>query len=516
MRYAILSDIHANRQALKAVLLDIRSNEIDEVISLGDIVGYGPSPAEVLEISYTSIHHFVLGNHDAVVCGKLSAEHFNDSAKQIIDWTCLSLDRKAADFFNKIPLVLEGNNLRCAHGNFADPGRFEYIFEPEDALSSFKSCNESILFTGHSHVPGIFVVGKSGKAHWLEPQDFVVEDKKRYIVNVGSIGQPRDNDIRASYCIFDTDNKDILFRKIPFDIDAYRKDLKKHKIPEAVSYFLSVNKQQERRPLRELIDFKPLSPEDAIRTTTKIQSLEAKLIKLKRLRTKLVILLLLISSLAGVFGFFYISSGSSDNPVWRSLAKGGGEEATQNKTIFKALENKNPVPPVSTGEIGTELISMPTKQGRISDSNLLEKWTVSLSYPESQSVSVENQEDKKYGTLPVFRLLSGKPEEMCLSYLPMPAQKETRFTASVQLKKQNIKTDGYIEFLLKQELSDGTEKLLGRREPKIIESDGRWLYTSITLGKNETLRQDGVIKFIIRGQFKGEILVRKCSLKRKN
>jgi diadenosine tetraphosphatase ApaH/serine/threonine PP2A family protein phosphatase len=266
MRYAIISDIHANRQALKAVLTDARGIGVDRIIALGDLVGYGPCPAAALETVHGTVHNFVLGNHDAVCSGQLSAEYFNDAARQVIEWTRGVVDRKAAAFFQALPLVLAGDGCRFTHGNFTDPGRFGYIFDAEEALANFQATSEQLLFAGHSHLPGLFVVGESGRPHWLAPQDFMVEEGKRYIVNVGSVGQPRDRDIRASYCIFEPRKGVVRFRKVPFDLDAYREDVKRAGIAATASYFLALEAGQPARPLREIVDFRPVSAADSVKT----------------------------------------------------------------------------------------------------------------------------------------------------------------------------------------------------------------------------------------------------------
>ncbi len=127
MRYAIISDVHANLQAWDAVFTDIRSNDIDQIICLGDIVGYGPSPAQVLEQAYAHVHHFVLGNHDAVLAERLGADCFNERARALIEWTRRRLDARASRFLGQLPYVLEGKSFRCAHASPAAPAQFGYV-----------------------------------------------------------------------------------------------------------------------------------------------------------------------------------------------------------------------------------------------------------------------------------------------------------------------------------------------------------------------------------------------------
>ena len=182
MKYAIVSDIHANLAAWNAVLLDIRSNGVDCIICLGDMLGYGPRPREVLESLYTSVDHFLLGNHDAAICGKIDPQCFNEPAREIIRWTAAQLGESAKKFLSRLPLCLAGENFRCAHANFDKPAGFHYVFEPQDAVAGWRKVQEPLLFIGHTHQPGIFVIGRSQTPRLIPPEDFMLEEGKRFLV----------------------------------------------------------------------------------------------------------------------------------------------------------------------------------------------------------------------------------------------------------------------------------------------------------------------------------------------
>ena len=222
MRFAIVSDIHANMPAWKAVLTDIASNRVDRILCLGDAVGYGPNPLEVLSSLHQHVDAFCMGNHDAAACGKLDAARFNPLAATLVAWTQKKLPRRALDFMGAFPLTLTGEGFRCAHAEFSDPSAFNYILEPADALPSWNAAAEPLLFVGHSHAPGIHLIGASQTPHRIDAQDFTLEPGKRYIVNTGSVGHPRDGDLRACYVIHDTSTASVHFRRIPFDSDIYR------------------------------------------------------------------------------------------------------------------------------------------------------------------------------------------------------------------------------------------------------------------------------------------------------
>ena len=500
MRYALISDIHSNRQALKAVLLDIHSNQIDEIICLGDIIGYGPCPAETLELAYANIHHFILGNHDAVIAGFISPDNFNDNAKRLIEWTNSRLDSKAAGFFKNNPLLLTGENFRCTHGEFDDPGRFGYIIEGEEAVDSFNSCTDQLLFAGHSHVPGLFVVG-SGSPHWLSPQDFGTEEEKRYIVNVGSVGQPRDEGIRATYCIFDEEVRDVTYRQIPFDIDGYREDMSKNSLPTETTYFLNIADDMPQSNLRDLIDFSQLTQEDAVKTDHEEVDLGAQVNKLKASRRNLGIILvtLLITTISLLFLIF---SGVLTKSV-----------TTEKEFVIHSLLSEIS-PSLRAMRPDQELILMPTPEGKITNASPLERWTVTRSDEKTQEIVAEEIKPEKDASFPIFQLKSAKLDPFSLTYLPVPVKKGMRFSASAQFKPVKINS-GFIEILLMQKFHDGTKKILLKREPKNLSNPNKWTPTSITISTQDPISKDGDLYFIIRGQFTGEILLRKCSMKRK-
>ncbi len=222
MRYAILSDIHANAAALRAALVDAQDMRADRIICLGDVLGYGPEPVAALEEVYSRVHVCLAGNHDDAVCGRCTTEDFNDLAAAAVARQRNMLTDDARSWLARLPYTCEMHGFACAHGDFSDPAAFNYILAPEEAMPSWEVRKEQLLFVGHTHRPGIFVIGGSGVPHRLEPADFVLEDGKRYIVNVGSVGYPRSGICRTFYCIYDDQSRSVFFRSLPFDLDGYR------------------------------------------------------------------------------------------------------------------------------------------------------------------------------------------------------------------------------------------------------------------------------------------------------
>lgn len=225
MRYAIVSDLHANQAAWQTVLTDIADLKADKIICLGDVVGYGPNPVEVLESVYRMVNVTLQGNHDAAVCGRINTATFSPRAAAAVNRHKDQLAASALAWLRQLPLVHVEPAFRCAHGDFSDPSDFRYIVDPKDALPSFQATTEQLLFVGHSHLPGIYVIGASGTPHFVSSCDFELEAGKRYIINPGSVGYPRAGDCRSSYCLYDDATRTVSFRQLPFDSAGYRQTM---------------------------------------------------------------------------------------------------------------------------------------------------------------------------------------------------------------------------------------------------------------------------------------------------
>ena len=221
MRYAIISDVHANEAALRAVLTDAADTRAEKIICLGDVLGYGPEPVAALELVYRRAHVCLAGNHDDAVAGRFPLEDFTDFAAEVVQRHRAAITQEAIDWLRHLPYTCEFEGFACAHGDFADPKHFDYLLEPQDAMPSWEERSEQLLFVGHTHQPGIFVIGASGAPHRLAGMDFTLEDGKRYIVNPGSVGYPRSGACRSSYCIYDDQSRTVFFRTLPFDLDSY-------------------------------------------------------------------------------------------------------------------------------------------------------------------------------------------------------------------------------------------------------------------------------------------------------
>ena len=226
MRIAVVSDLHANLQAWLAVSSDLAQQHVERIFSLGDLVGYGPNPIEICLLFRERAVMHLLGNHDAAVCGRTRLDRWNAHAIRSIEWTRKKLKPELIEWLETLPLTQTWGPCRFAHSEFSAPEAFYYIQEPKHALRSWRVTKEPLLFVGHTHRPALYVLGASGVPHVIEPQPFIMEPGKRYLVNVGSVGFPRERLNVASYCIFDSTEGSVRWRSVNFDCNAYRMALR--------------------------------------------------------------------------------------------------------------------------------------------------------------------------------------------------------------------------------------------------------------------------------------------------
>ena len=195
MRVAIISDIHSNLEALEKAFEIIEKKNIDEIVCLGDLVGYGANPNECVELTRKRVVHVLMGNHDQAAFDLSETEHFNRHARTAAYWTNQTLTRENLEYLKALPLQWTLDDLTFVHASPKEPHLWHYIFSAYEAKSNFDFFQTGICFIGHTHIPGIF------------PKDMKtlkIHKDNRYIINVGSIGQPRDGNWRLSFGIFDT------------------------------------------------------------------------------------------------------------------------------------------------------------------------------------------------------------------------------------------------------------------------------------------------------------------------
>ena len=228
MRLGIFSDVHANIEALSAVMEAYRQETVDEYYCLGDVVGYGASPNECADIIRQKAKVTILGNHDAAVAGRMDYSYYYEAARQALDLHARTLTGENMKWLKSLPYRhdLKEARVTLCHGSPIRLEEFEYIFAPEQARECLSILGElgDITFIGHSHLCKVFALraqgSRGGEVEELPARKLTLREGWKYIVSVGSVGQPRDYDNRASYTTFDTKTRELDFKRVEYDIEA--------------------------------------------------------------------------------------------------------------------------------------------------------------------------------------------------------------------------------------------------------------------------------------------------------
>jgi putative phosphoesterase len=238
MRILLISDIHSNLPALEAVIEEANKIGYDTIWCAGDIVGYYPWPNEVADWVKGNVHHCVMGNHDAVIAGLVSPEYFSSHAYTAIMWTAEHLTEENKKFISNLPVAKEIGQTILVHDTPLRPLSMEYILYPEQALEVFEKTPYRLIVYGHTHIPALFAyTGKDLQIHYTI--DGVNLDLRyRYMLNPGSVGQPRDGIPLASFLIWDTDKNLLIHKRVDFDKEKVLKELKVKGLPLELGYRL--------------------------------------------------------------------------------------------------------------------------------------------------------------------------------------------------------------------------------------------------------------------------------------
>ena len=230
MRTLVLSDIHANLTALEAVIKD--AAKFDRVFCLGDVVGYGPDPNECISLLQTLPQlNVIMGNHDAALCGIIDIDRFNYEARKALNIQALSITAASRDWLEILDLEKNLADIHMAHGSPREP-IWEYLSTNFVALENFRAFSNQICLVGHTHVPSIFELINAQKVRLLIPeQGDLWRSAKRFILNPGSVGQPRDGNPKASYAIYDDVESTWQFRRVGYDISAVQKRMRVLSLP---------------------------------------------------------------------------------------------------------------------------------------------------------------------------------------------------------------------------------------------------------------------------------------------
>jgi predicted phosphodiesterase len=223
MRIALFGDIHANLEALEAVLADAREQHCSDFVCLGDVVGYNANPAECLEIVREMNCPVVKGNHDEDASGDHSLETMNPTAATALMWTREQLNQEQREWLRKMRMVRQVADFTVVHSTLDQPTNWNYVTNRFDAMSNFSYQFTQVCFHGHTHVPRVYI--KDSKVHEVAAESVVIEPGSKYFINAGSVGQPRDGDWRSCYAIYDIESRLIVFRRIEYDLAKTQKKI---------------------------------------------------------------------------------------------------------------------------------------------------------------------------------------------------------------------------------------------------------------------------------------------------
>ena len=235
MRVAVISDVHGNLHALESVLTEVDAAAPDEVWCLGDTVGYGPRPNECCELVRERARRCLVGNHDLVALGQLDVREFNDEAAAAAQWTGRVLTQEARAFLEALEPLDSADGVELFHGSPREPV-WDYVLTHEAAEATFELTTAPLVLVGHSHVALAVANGSSRLTGGAAPAGRTVDlDSGRWLLNPGSVGQPRDGDRRAAWLLLDLDAGSAEFRRVEYPIAETQRELREAGLPELLA-----------------------------------------------------------------------------------------------------------------------------------------------------------------------------------------------------------------------------------------------------------------------------------------
>ncbi|MBI4358953.1 MAG: metallophosphoesterase family protein [Candidatus Omnitrophica bacterium] len=254
MKYAVISDIHSNWEALSRAYEEIQKRSVDEIVCLGDVVGYGANPSEVLAFVRRISSEIILGNHDRAVEDVKLREEFNDWAREAIEWTAGVLSPEEKKQIRQFtPMIIDRDrHVSWTHGSAHEPDEFHYLFNEKDASSSFRVLETDFCFFGHTHLPSLFSTltpslspkgrgepacrtgrgeGKLMEARYLTAGTYHLAKGERYLINPGSVGQPRDRNPKLSFALFDSSQLMLEIVRLDYDNRKAAEKIRKAGLP---------------------------------------------------------------------------------------------------------------------------------------------------------------------------------------------------------------------------------------------------------------------------------------------
>ncbi len=240
MRFAIFGDIHANLHALHAVLSDAREQLCTHYVCMGDVVGYNAFPKQCIEIVRKLECPVVKGNHDEQASMMGDQEGFNALAEEAMNWTRDQLSTADKEWLRSLRMQRQVRDFTIVHATLDTPHKWGYVFNQLDAAASFSYQHTAVCFIGHTHTPKAYV--RDGSVRTIPLDTLLLQQGKRYLINVGSVGQPRDSDWRSAYCIYDTNTNEIKLRRVEYDLAGAQQAILDSGLPRKLAERLAVGK----------------------------------------------------------------------------------------------------------------------------------------------------------------------------------------------------------------------------------------------------------------------------------
>lgn len=236
LRYAILGDIHSNWEALSAVLDDAEREGVDTYVCVGDLVGYNPDPARCLDRLRGLACVSVRGNHDHYCAGRAGKRALASHAAIAVDWTRRRLSREQIAYLGDLQMTARCGDFTVVHNTLHISADWEYVFTERDAEESMRNQLDAVCFHGHTHLPVVFE--QTGRVVRRAYRKLKLKSGRKYFINVGSVGQPRDRDPRAAYVIYDTAAAEIELRRIAYDVKVTQSKIREAGLPEWLAFRL--------------------------------------------------------------------------------------------------------------------------------------------------------------------------------------------------------------------------------------------------------------------------------------
>lgn len=240
MRYAIFSDIHANLEALEAVLADALERQCTHFVCLGDVVGYNANPHECVARIRALDCPIVKGNHDEQASLTESSRDFNELAERAINWTRQHLDEEDKQWLRDLRFQRQVRDFTIVHATLDTPAQWGYVFSNLDATASFTYQHTTVCFFGHTHVPMAFI--RDDGVSRVRVDQLSIDLTKKYFINTGSVGQPRDGDWRAAYCVYHVEKNVVEQRRVKYDLETAQKKIVQAGLPPLLAERLAIGR----------------------------------------------------------------------------------------------------------------------------------------------------------------------------------------------------------------------------------------------------------------------------------